>query len=64
MKNSSPADIEHALTPDEGEPGAELQQELRDVLHERRLDGALLRVLSEAEEVEPIRVLQALPREV
>jgi hypothetical protein len=34
------------------------------VLHERRLDDALLRVLSEAEEVETIGVLQALPREV
>src|SRR3569832_1452987 len=58
------ADVQHALTADEREVCPQLEEELRDVLHERSLHCPLLSVVAEAEEVEPVGLLEALPREI
>ena len=46
------------LPPDEGEPGAELQQEARDVANERVLDVTLVGFLAQTQEIEVVRILE------
>jgi hypothetical protein len=58
------ADLEVDLAADEREAGAELEQKLADVLNESRFDLAFVRLGAERKEVEAIRVLQALTRQV
>ena len=50
------AHIQQDLPTNEGESRAQLQQEIRDVLHQCAFDLPLLRLLTKAEEIETIRV--------
>ena len=59
-----PAHLEVHLPPNEGEAGAEFEQEPRDVLDESSFELELSGFVANAEEVEAIRVLQALACEI
>jgi hypothetical protein len=57
-------DLDVDLAPDESEAYAELHQKPLDVVYEPLLELALVSVRTEREEVEDVRVLQRLMREV
>lgn len=57
-------DLEMHLAADERKPGTELEQEVGDMLDQRRPDLPLQRLLAEPEEVQPIRILQRLPGQI
>jgi len=59
-----PAHLEVYLPPYEGEASAEFEQEPRDVLDESSFELKLSGFVANAEEVEAIRVLQALAGEI
>jgi hypothetical protein len=56
------ADEKRLLAPIERESGAELEQELLDVVDQRLLQLALARILSQLEEVEDVGILHRLQR--
>ncbi|HEY1215514.1 MAG TPA: hypothetical protein VGE93_17930 [Bryobacteraceae bacterium] len=58
------AHIQPVLAPHERESGAQFEEETRDVLGERALDVAFLGVLGQAKEVEDIRILERVAREI
>src|SRR5262245_53178765 len=58
------ADLELHLAADEREADAELEEEVAHVRYESALEVSLLRLGPEGEEVEDVRVLQRLLREV
>ena len=58
------ADCQAVLAPNEREARPQLQQELRDVVHERVFEFALIVTLAHGEEVEVVRILGNLLREV
>ena len=55
--------LEPELPADEGEAGAELQQEAGDVRDQPALDLALFGLVAEAEKVEQVRVFERLLRQ-
>src|ERR1017187_7970031 len=58
------ADFHVDLPPDEGKANAEFEQELFDVRHEGVLDGPLVGVVAQVEEIEEIRGFGELLGEV
>ena len=60
----SPIDLEMHLPADKSEAGPEFQEELGDVRDERVLDLALVRLGPERQEVEAVRIFEALARKV
>lgn len=58
------ADLKRVLTADEGEPDAQLEQELSDVLKETGLEMPFVRFGRECQEIEVVRVLKELLRQV
>ena len=59
-----PADFEMHLPTDEGKAGAEFEEKFFDVRHQALLDGALVGVVPEIEEVEDVGIFGDLLREV
>ena len=58
------ANLDMYLPTDEGEPRAEFDQELGDVLDQSCFDGSLLGILAQPEKIESVGIFQRFARQV